>query len=217
MSFHPKALSTVQKRVLRKLGPIMMQWHFYLGGGTMLAIYLSHRHSVDLDWFTGEGIADPMRLAQDIRDKGIPLATSQVERGTLHGTTSGVRVSFLEYRYPLLKPLVSWPQFSCQMASMEDLACMKLSALAQRGSKKDFVDIYTLGLRHIPLKEMVRLYQQKYSVKDIGHVLYGLTYFDDADRERMPRMFWDLDWRTVKKTIQEWVREVAGHDIEGLT
>ncbi len=217
MSFHPKALSTVQERVLRKLGPIMMQWHFYLGGGTMLAIYLSHRHSVDLDWFTGEGIADPMRLAQDIRDKGIPLTTSQVERGTLHGTTSGVRVSFLEYRYPLLKPLVSWPQFSCQMASMEDLACMKLSALAQRGSKKDFVDIYTLGLRHIPLKEMVRLYQQKYSVKDIGHVLYGLTYFDDADRERMPRMFWDLDWRTVKKTIQEWVREVAGHDIEGLT
>jgi len=213
MNFHPEVLSAVQKIVLRKLGPITMRWHFYLGGGTTLAIYLGHRHSIDLDWFTGGGIADPMRLAQDIRDKGIPLATSQVERGTLHGTTSGARVSFLEYRYPLLKPLVSWPQFSCQMASREDLACMKLSALAQRGSKKDFVDIYALGLRHITLKEMVRLYQQKYSIKDIGHVLYGLTYFDDADRERMPRMFWDLDWRSVKKTIQEWVREVAGHDM----
>jgi len=68
-----------------------------------------------------------------------------------------------------------------------------------------------LGLRHIPLKEMVRLYQQKYSVKDIGYILYGLIYFDDADRERMPRMFWDLDWRTIKRTIQGWVREVAGY------
>jgi hypothetical protein len=211
MSFHPKVLSAVQKTVLRELGPTMMQLHFYLGGGTTLAISLGHRHSVDLDWFTEKGIVDPMRLAQDIRDKGIPLVTDQVERGTLHGTTSGVRVSFLEYRYPLLKPLVSWPQFSCQMASLEDLACMKLSALAQRGSKKDFVDIYVLGLRHIPLKEMIRLYQQKYSVKDIGYILYGLIYFDDADRERMPRVFWDLDWRTIKRTIQGWVREVAGY------
>jgi hypothetical protein len=97
------------------------------------------------------------------------------------------------------------------MVSLEDLACMKLSALAQRGSKKDFVDIYALGLRHIPLKEMIRLYQQKYSVKDIGYILYGLIYFDDADRERMPRVFWDLDWRTIKRTIQGWVREVAGY------
>jgi len=210
MSFQPKVLSTFQKTVLRKLGPTMMQWRFHLGGGTTLAIYIGHRHSVDLDWFTEKGIADPMRLAQDIRDKGIPLVTGQVERSTLHGAISGVRVSFLEYRYPLLKPLVSWPQFSCQMASLEDLACMKLSALAQRGSKKDFVDIYALGLRHISLKEMVRLYQQKYSIKDIGHVLYGLTYFDDADQERMPRVFWDLNWRTIKRTIQGWVREVAG-------
>jgi hypothetical protein len=40
-------------------------------------------------------------------------------------------------------------------------------------------------------------------------VLYGLAYFDQADRERMPRMSWDTDWRTVKRTIRGWVREVA--------
>lgn len=210
MGFHPEVLGAVQKRVLRQLGPVMTEWQFYLGGGTALAIYLGHRRSLDLDWLTGKRIADPMRLAQDIRDEGIPLVTGQVERGTLHGRVSGVRVSFLEYRYPLLKPLVSWPEGGCLIASLEDLASMKLSALAQRGSKKDFVDVYALGLRHKPLQEMLRLYQQKYSIEDIAHVLYGLAYFDDADRERMPRMLWDSDWRTVKKTIQEWVREVAG-------
>lgn len=210
MGFHPEVLGAVQKRVLRQLGPVMTEWQFYLGGGTALAIHLGHRRSLDLDWLTGERIADPMRLAQDIRDEGIPLVTGQIERGTLHGRVSGVRVSFLEYRYPLLKPLVSWPEGGCLIASLEDLASMKLSALAQRGSKKDFVDVYALGLRHKPLQEMLRLYQQKYSIEDIAHVLYGLAYFDDADRERMPRMLWDSDWRTVKKTIQEWVREVAG-------
>jgi len=187
-----------------------MRQHYYLGGGTTIAIYLGHRHSVDLDWFTEEGITDPMRLAQNIRDKGIPFVTGQIERGTLHGTISGVRIRFLEYKYPLLKPLIIWQKAACQLATLEDLACMKLSALTQRGSKKDFVDIYALGLRYFSLRDMLRLYQKKFSVEDMGHVLYGLSYFDDADKERLPKMFLDTDWRTIKKTIQGWVKEVAG-------
>jgi len=209
ISFHPEVLSAIQKRVLRQLGLIMTQRQFYLVGGTALAIHLGHRHSVDLDWFTGARIADSMLLAQDIRDENVPFVTSQVERGTLHGTISSVRVTFLEYRYPLLFQAVSWQEFGCLIASLEDLACMKLSAVAQRSSKKDFVDIYALGLRHCPLQEMLRLYQQKYAVQDIGHVLYSLAYFDNADRERMPRMLWDTDWRAVKKTIRRWVREIT--------
>ena len=206
---HLEVLSTAQKTVLKKLGPLMKQWHFYLGGGTAIAIYLGHRHSVDLDWFTEKGIGDPMRLAQDIRNQGITFVTGQIERGTLHGTISGIRVSFLEYRYPLLKPLVFKPQFTSQIASLEDLACMKLSAIAQRGSKKDFVDLYALGMKDIPLKNMVRFYKQKYSVEDVAHVIYGLSYFDDADKERMPKMFWNTGWRTIKNTIQGWVREIG--------
>lgn len=188
-----------------------MQQHFYLVGGTTVALYLGHRHSVDLDCFTGEDIPDTMLLAQNIRDKGIPFTTGQIERGTLHGTISGVRVSFLEYKYPLIKPLITWQKAACQLASLEDLTSMKLSALTQRGSKKDFVDIYALGLRHFRLRDMIRFYQQKYSVEDVSHVLYGLSYFDDADKERLPKMFWDADWKIIKKTIQGWVKEVAGH------
>ena len=96
-----------------------MQQHFYLVGGTTIAIYLGHRHSVDLDLFTGEDIPDTMLLAQNIRDKGIPFTTGQIERGTLHGAISGVRVSFLEYKYPLIKPLITWQESACQLASLE--------------------------------------------------------------------------------------------------
>lgn len=180
-----------------------------MAGDTALAIYFGHRHSADLDWFTENPIADPMRLSQEIRDEGISFKTWAIERGTLYGAVSGIRVSFLEYRYPLLRPLGSWPEVGCLMASREDIACMKLSAIAQRGSKKDFVDVYALGLKHVPLKEMLQLYQKKFTVQDIVHVLYGLTYFDDADKERTPRMLWEVNWKTVKKTIQRWGREVA--------
>jgi hypothetical protein len=209
LRFHPKVLTPLQKKVLGQVGAILAEWQFYLGGGTALAIYFGHRHSVDLDWFTGVGIADPLRLAQDFRDKGVPFITGEIERGTLHGTLSGIRVSFLEYRYPLLKKPVFWPQFSSRIASLEDLACMKLSAIAQRGSKKDFVDMYALGMKRFPLEKMIRLYQQKYDVKDIAHLLYGLAYFDEAEKERMPKIYWNIDWQKIKKTIQGWVREMV--------
>jgi len=46
-------------------------------------------------------------------------------------------------------------------------------------------------------------------VAEVGHVLYGLSYFDEADAERMPSMLWDLDWRTVKRAIRGWVEEIS--------
>jgi len=44
---------------------------------------------------------------------------------------------------------------------------------------------------------------------DISPVLYGLSYFDDAESERMPRILLNVHWRTIKQTIQEWVREIG--------
>jgi hypothetical protein len=56
-----------------------------------------------------------------------------------------VKFSFLEYRYaPLVEP-VEWAEYGCRLAGLEDLACMKLSAIGGRGAKKDFIDIYALG------------------------------------------------------------------------
>jgi Nucleotidyl transferase AbiEii toxin, Type IV TA system len=209
VSFHPHVLGALQQKVLRQLGPLMDTQRFYLGGGTALAIHLGHRRSVDFDWFTREYIADPLHLARDLNDQDIAFVTGNIERGTLHGSVSGVQVSFLEYRYPLLQSLVAWPMFGFMLASPADLACMKLSALAQRGAKKDFVDVYALGIKYCSLSDMLDWYQQKYAVTDLTHVLYSLAYFDDADRERMPRMFWDSNWRTIKKTIVQWLQDLG--------
>ncbi len=76
--------------------------------------------------------------------------------------------------------------------------------------EESFVDIYALGSRHKPLAELLSAYQRKYAIREVSHVLYALAYFDDADRERMPKMLWDLDWRTIKRAIQGWIREFVG-------
>lgn len=206
MIFHPEILTERQRKALLLLGPKTAEGGFYLGGGTSIALQLGHRRSVDFDWFLEERIEDPLRLASEIRGADLPFVTGQVDRGTLYGTLYGVRVSFLEFRYRMLDPLIPWEDFGCRLAGLRDLACMKLSAIAQRGSKKDFVDLYALGHSGLNLKDMLDWYRRKFAVEDAGHLLYALLYFDDAEAERMPRMVWKADWKLIKKTIEGWVR-----------
>lgn len=208
MKFHREALKGKQIQVLRQFGGHLQERGFYLGGGTALAIYFGHRVSVDLDWFTSTSMGDALVLAESLRRAGMNFTTTQTAPGTLHGSISGMRVTFLEFRYPLLHPLTKWKEMGCALASLDDLACMKLSAIAQRGQRRDFCDIYALGTRHRPLRECVGLYRRKFKVQDISPILYGLSYFDDAESEPMPRMLWKVQWRAIKKTIQEWVKEL---------
>lgn len=208
MSFHAEILTERQRKTLKLLGPRTAPDGFYLAGGTAIALHLGHRRSVDFDWFRTDPIAEPLQLALEIRQAGIPFVTGQVSRSTLYGTVYGVRVSFFESRYPMLDSFLPWTEYGCQLAGLRDLACMKLSAITQRGSKKDFVDLYALGRKGFRLAEMLDWYRRKFEVEDISHVLYALVYFDDADRQPKPKMLWKADWKEIKKTITGWVRRL---------
>lgn len=209
MRFLQDGLKPEQINVLRQLGPIARKYDFYLAGGTAISIYLGHRTSVDLDWFTQNELGDAMYLAENLRRAKLDFTTEQTAPGSLHGNITNVRVTFLEFRYPLLQPLTMWKEMNCSLASLDDLACMKLSAIVQRGARKDFCDIYALGIKHRPLYEMLDLYKQKFNVLDISPVLYGLAYFDDAESERMPAMLWNVSWKEIRKNISDWVKKAG--------
>jgi hypothetical protein len=81
--------------------------------------------------------------------------------------------------------------------------------IVQRGAKKDVVDLYALVREHRPLPALIEPYRQKYSTDDIAHLLYALSYFDDAEAERMPVLLWDVPWSTMKQAIRTWVQDVA--------
>lgn len=209
MKYFVEGLPKKQITVLKALGQQMLSRDFYLAGGTALAIHLGHRISVDLDWFTSQAFDDGLLFAQSLRNSGLNLEIEQVSPGTLHGSIQNVRVTFLQYQYPMLRTLQHWKEMNCKLASLEDLACMKLSAVAQRGARKDFCDLYALGKTSFSLPEMLSFYQRKFGIRDIGSVLYGLVYFDDAESERMPRMLWKVTWSEIKKTILDWVKDIS--------
>src|SRR2546426_11653184 len=104
MRVYENVLGPRQRQVLARVAPSLTKAGFYLGGGTALALQLGHRRSLDLDWFRPRSF-DPLSLAQELRDFGIPFRTDQTARSTLHGKVQGIRVTLLEYRYPLLGAL----------------------------------------------------------------------------------------------------------------
>lgn len=53
---------------------------------------------------------------------------------------------------------------------------------------------------------MFNLYKRKFAVSEISFALRGLTYFDDAEDDPMPKMFAPIKWNEVKAKICEAVR-----------
>jgi predicted nucleotidyltransferase component of viral defense system len=204
-----KILRRAQRNLLFRLGPFLSSRDFYLAGGTAIALYLGHRRSVDLDWFSGSQMGDSERFVKEIQQAEPQFIKNLTSRGTVHGIDTGVKTSFLEFRFPLLQPLVSLAEANCTVASLDDLAAMKLAAIMQRGKKRDFVDMYALALKHRPLSEMLELFKKKFETKEIYHVLLGLTYFEDAEAQRMPPLFWDIQWKHVKESLRKWVDEAT--------
>jgi len=198
------ALDTItgdQRSALAKLAPLL-QDGFYLVGGVAIAARFSHRTSRDLDLFATR---DPTPLRSDLDHlPGVTIAGRAP--GTIHLKVDGVPVSLIEYRYPLLLPPEMYADLPVPVASLDDLACMKLSAIAGRGAARDFWDLHTIVTRTArSLDEFLEIFTRKYPVEDIGHVVRSLVYFGDASGP-LPSGLTSEHWETIQHDFETWVR-----------
>ncbi|MBU0535191.1 nucleotidyl transferase AbiEii/AbiGii toxin family protein [Patescibacteria group bacterium] len=194
---HEETLSIETKKVLEKIQTEETLKAFYLAGGTALALQLGHRKSVDLDFFSQNYPAQEA-LLQNL-NKYKPTVVQQ-DRGTLDVFIDKVKVSFFEYKYPLLEKTIKYK--TIELAQLLDIACMKIAAISQRGTKKDFVDLYML-LQKYSLDEILKAFEKKYSGINYHklHILKSLVYFDDADSDPEPDYLLNLSWNDVKTFI----------------
>lgn len=177
--------------------------NFYLAGGTGLALQIGHRQSVDFDFFSQDNINLDF-IAEQLVKIGDFQRLSESEN-TIHGVLNDVRVSFFTYKYQLLEKPISWSKI--QIAGIKDIACMKLSAIAQRGSRKDFIDLYFL-LKIYRLEDMFNFYEKKFMIRDYQYMLLkSLVYFDDAETDPMPLMVKEVRWEDVKSYIKNRVKD----------
>ena len=201
---HFKILPVEQQRLLKLLSGESFLKDWYLAGGTCLALYLGHRQSFDFDFF----------LPTDFNTSNIVNILTRIgryersneEKNTVNGMLNGVKISFLGYKYDMIEDFGSFE--GVNLAGIRDIAAMKLEAIAGRGSKKDFVDIYFL-LKQFSLGEIFSFHALKYGVglNNQYHHLKSLVYFNDADEEAMPLMTAPLNWDKIKAEIRICARK----------
>jgi len=173
-----------------------------LVGGTNLALQIGHRKSVDIDLF-GNLEIDSTLIVKKLKKIG-DLKVISLSKTINIFFLNNIKVDIVNYPYKWLNNPIIFDKIN--LASLNDIAAMKLSAITNRGSKKDFIDLFFL-LKKRSLKQMLFLYLQKYSEGNEFLVLKSLGYFDDADQEPMPFMFEKTEWSEVKNKIKQTVSE----------
>ena len=192
--WHREVLPAGWERAAEDLAARGALTDFYLAGGTGLALRIGHRRSADFDLFTQNEFAPGV-----LRDRLAGLAglrIRQIVSGTIHLELQNTLVSFLHYPYPLLFSLQRFETLA--VADSRDIACMKLNAIAGRGSRRDFVDLY-MAARSYGLPEILGWFDTKHRAAPYNrvHLLKAVTYFADAELEPMPNMLVPLDWSAV--------------------
>ncbi|EPH14979.1 MAG: nucleotidyl transferase AbiEii/AbiGii toxin family protein [Bacteroides stercoris] len=192
-------LETVESstlELLKKLQRLPVLEQTRLVGGTALALQLGHRKSIDLDFF-GTVDCEAEYLRESIA--GIASLTILKESPHIHiYIVDGIKVDIVNYKYPWLDDVVL--EQGLRLASVSDIAAMKITAIIGRGTKKDFIDIAFL-LHHFSLEEILHFYAAKYNDSSVFMAMKSLAYFDDAETDPMPDMFVNQSWQQVKAYI----------------
>ncbi len=158
---------TVTPELLASLGQLMtlrVLSETRLAGGTpALALQLGHRHSVNIDLF-GKIRATGENLMASLSKIG-KINTAQSDKAVRQYFINQIKVDIVNYQYDWIALMIT--NAGIRMADKSDIPAMKVSAITNRGSRKDFVDLYFL-LKHYSLRDILDFY-----FKNIRMVMIG--------------------------------------------
>jgi hypothetical protein len=181
---------------------------FYLAGGTGLALQIGHRDSIDFDFFTRNDF-DTIFLFNKLKEIfiGRKIEKTQEEKNTLSVIIDDeVKISFLRYDYRIIGDFIDTDYF--RIASIEDIGCMKCSAIVSRSLLKDYVDLYYI-IKEIGLSNLLDICKKKFKDVDISLILKSLIYFDDIVKEK-------IDFKNSNKINLKEVQYFFKKEIEKL-
>lgn len=186
--------------LLRKIVKTVSLNNYYMAGGTALSLQLNLRESFDfdfcvLDMFNSDVLISELKSIGNIEVK-------QNQKGTVDVLLDGVQVSFFFYPNNLLDDTVNNNEIpDLKMASILDIAAMKVAAIGGRGAKKDFFDLYNIMKKcNIDTEKLASAVIKKFGTNvNYVNMIMGLSYFEDAESEELPKTFVEYDWNTIKQ------------------
>lgn len=192
---------------------------FYFTGGTALAeVYLKHRKSEDLDFFSANTF-DPQRILATLnpwsRKLGVSIRTNFIDPTHMYflqypdGST--LKVDFASYPYPSLAKQSLYNK-TLRVDSLLDIAVNKLVTLTQRSDVKDFVDLYYL-LRKFTFWELRDGAVFKFNIKFEPYSVAS-SFMAVEDFDYLPRMVKPLALAQLKAFFQKQAKKLGKTAIE---
>ena len=181
----------------------MRNSNFYLAGGTALALSMGHRKSVDLDFFTKDKSFNNVKLLKNL-SLAENLVTDINKEDTVYVRLFKAKVSFISY--PFFVPKKDFITYGgVRILEPSDVSVMKIIAISQRGKKRDFFDLYWYANNIENLENVIKKLKHQYPsvAHDYHHILKSLTYFEDAESDPDPIIYFDATWDKVKEFFKK--------------
>jgi hypothetical protein len=179
---------------------------FILVGGTALALRLGHRESEDLDFFRNEHFTTTSllnHLFEKTPNSSDLKIIFQEPKDTLHLRLNDVKLSFLFQAGHHFDSYDLWN--GVRVASIEAIVALKLNAVAGRGDRKDFIDLYAVCQEVMDFEAMLERGFALLPNLNQYHVLRSLVYFQDAENTPPLRLNREYSWIEVKRYFTEKV------------
>ena len=211
MSFLKNNIALLEKQLRCLLECNILPARAYLAGGTAVYFYLRHRLSVDLDFFVQSNFNSEVFLSK-VKGCFDEVAVELMEKDTiiLYLSPEKIKFSLFYFPYGLLSQahnMVIHKGITCPLASLNDIAAMKAIAINQRGSIKDFIDLFfILNETGMVFSDVVNLVNEKYGLEQSYdyHLKTSLVYFDDAEGEMNQIIMLASDSTQRNLTQKEW-------------
>jgi len=201
--FFQEVLDKNRLNLLPKLLFFKEKW-YYLAWGTALALIYWHRESVDFDFFINENI-DTNKLFEEILEKfkNEKIIKTYEENNTLYIEINNIKISFMTYKYNLLQKLINTEYLN--ILSDLDISAMKLWAIQNRATNKDYVDLYYI-LKKYSINEVISAFYSKFwKVISENLILKSLVYFDDIEEQELI-IHDDINFYDVKNNLEKLVK-----------
>lgn len=212
---HRETTSNELFHVLAKLMSLPELSDFRLVGGTALSLLRGHRVSVDIDMFCDgpygeiafEHILEVIKMhfpfveetgaflgpGKLVNNQGLYLFIGEDEE-------TGIKTDILYWDAPFLYPPLEIE--GIRIATIEDIAAMKLDTISRGGRKKDFWDLLEILETH-RLTDLLDVYQKKYPWFEIKDVVNGLSNFTIAEQMPDPICYKNKNWDSIKAEMME--------------
>jgi len=181
---------------------------FYLVGGTSLALQIGHRRSVDFDFFSYELL--PQNLLPKIKrifvEKSISVTYKAAEQ--LNLIINDVKVTFFNYPYPNIYPLIDWR--TIKLASVPEIALMKAFSIGKRLSFKDYVDWYfLLSEGHVSLADVLDGSKKKFGSDFNDRLFLGqLVSLDEIPSQKIDFLRNEISFGDLQIFFEKEVKKI---------